>query len=207
MRSSAYNAIWVNTPHLDLEQLAFAPLFGAVFPRATTSPLTLHVAAHCSAAVFVQPSNTSVEQSWVCDKAETVANLLNHMDKRGKKNTPAIAHSKKTPKNNLPPPIHTLTSHKHLIDCELSSHTKAVRNITLLFFRWPNAFWIWCFKGKDSSLFTGCKMLSITKRPWGQQRNTACEVPANTPSNQQCDPQSSYKTSSSVSPWLCVWQV
>lgn len=69
----------------------------------------------------------------------------------------------KKKKKNLPPPIHTLTSHEHLIDCELSSHTKAVRNITLLFFRWPNAFWIWCFNGKDSSLFTGCKMLSITQ--------------------------------------------
>lgn len=53
--------------------------------------------------------------------------------KRKEKNTTAIAHSTPPPKYNLPPPIHTLTSHKHLIDCALSSHTKAVRNITLIF--------------------------------------------------------------------------
>lgn len=115
---------------------------------------------------------------------------------------------------NPPPPKNTTSPHPYTHLPAISTWlivrfpvTQKQSGTSLLFFRWPNAFWIWCFKGKDSSLFTGCKMLSITKRPWGQQRNTACEVPANTPSNQRCDPQSSYKTSSSVSPWLCVWQV
>lgn len=205
MRSSAYDAIWVNIWTLNSWPL---PPFSEQCFHARPLPPTLHVAAHCSAAVLVQPSNTSVEQSWVCDKAETVANLLNHMDKKKKeKNTPAIAHSKKPPKKTTSPHPYT---HLPAISTWLIVRfpvTQKQSGTSLLFFRWPNAFWIWCFKGKDSSLFTGFKMLSITKRPWGQQRNTACEVPANTPSNQRCDPQSSYKTSSSVSPWLCVWQV
>lgn len=186
------------------------PPFSEQCFHARPLPPPLHVAAHCSAAVFVQPSNTSVEQSWVCDKAETVANLLNHMDK--KKEKKRKKYHCNSPFN--PPPQNTTSPHPYTHLPAISTWlivrfpvTQKQSGTSLLFFRWPNAFWIWCFKGKDSSLFTGCNMLSITKRPWGQQRNTACEVPANTPSNQRCDPQSSYKTSSSVSPWLCVWQV
>lgn len=208
MRSSAYDAIWVNTPHLDLEQLAFAPLFGAVFPRATTAPPYTLLPIVQQQFLFSLPTHQS-------NKVESVT-------KPKQWPTFSITWTKKKKKRKkyhcnspfTPPPPNTTSPHPYTHLPAISTWlivrfpvTQKQSGTSLLFFRWPNAFWIWCFKGKDSSLFTGCKMLSITKRPWGQQRNTACEVPANTPSNQRCDPQSSYKTSSSVSPWLCVWQV
>lgn len=135
MRSSAYDAIWVNTPHLDLEQLAFAPLFGAVFPRATTAPPYTLLPIVQQQFLFSLPTHQSnkVESVTKPKQWPTFSITWTKKKKRKEKNTTAIAHSTPPPKYNLPPPIHTLTSHKHLIDCALSSHTKAVRNITLIF--------------------------------------------------------------------------
>lgn len=139
------------------------PPFSEQFPRATTFPphptYTLLPIVQ-QQFLFSPPTHQSNKVESVTKPKQWPTFSITWTKKE--KNTPAIAHSKIQKTKKLPPPMHTLTSHKHLIDCELSSHTKAVRNITLLFFRWPNAFWIWCFKGKDSSLFTGCKMLSIT---------------------------------------------